>query len=272
MAHPSGGRERNEVRPPTPAKSPPGPDWGRGGFLYARVAHELRRRILDRVYSPGLRIPTEAELTREFGVSAITVRRALRNLTAEGLLMGRQGLGVFVTEPRRIIRAFGPDFRATIADEIRRAGVEPGVKERSLALVPAPDPAARRLGLKLGTLVYRHEKVMLGDGEPVGLDTTYLPRRVGDLVRHRLAEEFILDLLRAEGVPMDHMDYEFQGGVISGSEADVLGLPLGFPLLVVSYTLIGPEGGAVLTGRNISRSDRFTYQFCGRPGVHGAGP
>ena len=70
------------------------------------------------------------------------------------------------------------------------------------------------------------------------------------------------------------ISYEFTGGdgVISGSEADVLSLPLGFPLLVVSYTLIGPEGGAVLTGRNISRSDRFTYQFCGRPGVHGAGP
>ena len=242
-----------------------------GGFLYSRVAQELRRRILEDVYPPGNRIPTEAELVREFRVSAITVRRAVRDLTREGLLVGRQGLGVFVTAHRRIVRSFGPRFQATIADEIRRAGAEPGVKERAFALVPASQEVATRLGIRPGVLVHRHDKILLADGEPIGLDTTFFLRKLGDSIRHRLSQEFTMDVLRDLGIPMDHIDYEFHGSTLSLEESVLLGLPVGFPLLVVGYTLIGPDGTAVITGRNASRSDRFTYEFCGRPDVHVSG-
>jgi GntR family transcriptional regulator len=175
---------------------------------------------------------------------------------------------VFVVDPRRIVRAFGAGLRATLADEIRRSGAEPGVKERAFTLLPAPEPVAQRLGLRPGTLIYRHDKVLLADHEPIGLDTTYLPRKVGEPVRAQLSEEFITDVLRARGVPMDHIDYEFHGGVVSEEEAGLLGVPMGFPLLVVNYTVIAPDASPVLTGRNVSRSDRFTYTFCGRPAVH----
>jgi len=70
-----------------------------GRFLYSQVAEELRRRIVQGVYGPGSRIPSEADLVREFRVSAITVRRTVRDLQFEGLLVGRQGL-VRVVEQR----------------------------------------------------------------------------------------------------------------------------------------------------------------------------
>jgi DNA-binding GntR family transcriptional regulator len=236
--------------------------------LYAQVTRQLRQRIVDGVYAPGSRIPSEAKLVHEFGVSAITVRRAMRDLTMEGLLVGRQGLGVFVANHHRIVRRVGSSLRASLADEIRRSGVEAGVRPMSSVLVPAPDVVAARLGLRRGTIVYRHEKLLLANHEPIGFDVTYLPRRIGDAVRDVIANEFIVDVLRARGVPMDHIDYEFQGGVTSEEEAVVLGTPVGFPLLVVNYTVIGPNGRAVIAGRNASRSDRFTYQLCGHPEVH----
>ena len=80
-----------------------------GRFLYAQVAEELRRRIVQGVYGPGSRIPSEADLVREFQVSAITVRRTVRDLQFEGLLVGRQGLGVFVSDKRRIRRSLSAE-------------------------------------------------------------------------------------------------------------------------------------------------------------------
>ena len=73
-------------------------------YLYERVKSELRRRIAHGDYGPGHRVPSESELVEAFGVSTITVRRAIRELIAEGLLIGRQGLGVFVADNRRIVR------------------------------------------------------------------------------------------------------------------------------------------------------------------------
>jgi len=92
------------------------------------VAEELRRRIVQGIYGPGSRIPSEADLVREFQVSAITVRRTVRDLQFEGLLVGRQGLGVFVTDKRRIRRSLSANVTTPLRDEMRRAGVEPGVK------------------------------------------------------------------------------------------------------------------------------------------------
>ncbi|HEY6579155.1 MAG TPA: GntR family transcriptional regulator, partial [Rhizomicrobium sp.] len=75
------------------------------GTLYETVKSALRDRIVSGRYQPGQKIPSESELIREFGVSAITVRRAVRDLTIEGRLIGRQGLGVLVADRRRITRS-----------------------------------------------------------------------------------------------------------------------------------------------------------------------
>jgi DNA-binding GntR family transcriptional regulator len=238
------------------------------GFLYRQVALELRRRITAHVYPSGAKIPSESELVNEFRVSAITVRRAIRDLAAEGLLFARQGLGVFVSDTRQIVRVFGSNPHTRMVDEMRRAGVEPSFKERSRALVPAEEEIATRLGLRRETLVYRHEKILLADGEPVALNTTYLPKRIGDLVRDELSAEFIIPALTAHGIQLDHTDYRFQAAVVLDEQSIVLGLPIGFPLLAVDYTVVVDTGSPLLTGRLLSRSDRFAYHFCARPDLH----
>lgn len=238
-------------------------------FLYREVADRLRQRIAGGVHGPGSRIPTERELIREFGVSAITVRRAIRDLTTEGLLFGRQGLGTFVTDPRRIVRTFGAELTRTMADDMRGLGIEHGFKERSLALVPADAKVASLLGIAPETPVYRHDKALLADGVPVGIDVTYLPRALGDAVRPRLAGEYLIAILHSLGIALHHSDYEFQARAMSEDEGGALGLPAGFPVLAVRYTIIGPSGRAIVTGQTVSRADRFSYQFCGHPELHG---
>jgi GntR family transcriptional regulator len=222
------------------------------------------------MYGPGRRIPSEADLVREFRVSAITVRRTVRDLQFEGLLVGRQGVGVFVSDKRRIRRSLSADATTPLRDEMQRAGVEPGVKVVALSLVRADDDVRQRLDLGPGQvpLVYRLETLILGDGEPVGLDTTYFRRELGDALQSELSQEFIYPLLVSRGVAVDHMDFAIEGDAVVQEQAALLGLPVGFPLLVVHYTGVSPEGAPLFTGRTTTRADRFTYEFCRHPELH----
>jgi GntR family transcriptional regulator len=254
------------------APSPPPALGPGGGFLYQQLSAELRRRIVQGVYGPGSRIPSEADLVREFRVSAITVRRTIRDLQFEGLLSGRQGRGVFVADKRRVRRSLSGDATTPLRDEMRRAGVEPGVKVLALSLVPGPAEVRQRLQVAAGVPIHQLDTLILADGEPVGLDTTYLRHELGDALRAELSEEFIYPLSVSRGIPVDHMDFAIEGDTAAPAEAARLGLPVGFPVLVVHYTALSPDGAAIFTGRTATRADRFTYEFCRNPKLHVAPP
>lgn len=241
-----------------------------GTFLYGNVAAELRRRITRGVYAAGAKIPTQAELVREFGVSAITIRRALHELTWEGLLFGHQGLGVFVAATRRIQRVLGGDPRRSIGDEIRRAGFEPSIKELAMARIPAPAHVAPLLRLAAGAIVWRHEKMIAADGEAVGLHRLFLPPRLGAAIRTDLARDFIFPVLQAHRIAVERVDFQFRGAALGEGEASLFGLPLGFPLIIVQFTPVGRRGAPILVGESVCRADKFTFDVSvDRPGHHG---
>jgi GntR family transcriptional regulator len=247
-------------------RSPPFPHSGQ--FLYRSVSQILRERIAAGIYEPGARVPGVADLAGEFGVSTITIRRAVRDLALEGLLIGRQGLGLFVASERRIVRTLTADRIAPIEDDMRRAGFAPGLQDINLGLVAADGEASERLFVKPGVLVYRLERILLADGEPVGLDMLWLPRRLGDRLQPELHGHFVMPLLETHGIAIDHIDYQFEATTAAEGEAEPLNVMTGFPLLVIRFTPIGPNGSPILAGRTTTRADRFTYEFCSRPGAH----
>lgn len=80
-------------RSPLPQPSPPAP-------FYEKVKQAISEKIAAGVWRPHDRIPSEAELVAQFGFSRMTINRALRELTDEGLLVRLQGVGTFVAEPK----------------------------------------------------------------------------------------------------------------------------------------------------------------------------
>lgn len=84
---------------------------------YQRIADELRRQIRDGRYQPNTRIPSETELTEQFGVSLPTVRQALAALRAEGLVESRQGIGTFVKDSRKLRRRSRHRYGRARADQ-----------------------------------------------------------------------------------------------------------------------------------------------------------
>lgn len=230
------------------------------GLLYKEIATQLRRRIADQTYPPGSRIPGLNELVREFGVSTITVRRALHELTTEGLLYGQQGLGVFIKPKQKIHRLLVGDVDRSIGDEIRRAGFESNFRETELREVKADPATAERLAIRPGTIVYRHEKATSVDNETVSLHTLHIPKALIAKLREGLARDFIFNLLRKQKIAFARTRFEFTGGVINDDLSAIFRLPVGFPLLQVYYTPTRADGTPLLTGLTTCRADRFIFE------------
>jgi len=230
-------------------------------YLYQAVSQGLRERIFDGVYRSGDRIPPASELAQDFGVSMITIRRAIRDLSLEGLLVGRQGLGVFVARKQVITRRLKVGHIEPIDADIRRTGLEPSIKELDWRMFSADDVVARRLKVEEGAVVHCAERVLCANEEPVALDTIWMPQELGDWLRPRFSEQFLVPLLDNFGVEVDHLDYRFEADTANPMQASLLNVPTRFPLLVVWFSPFDSNGKPLLVGRTTARADRFTYEF-----------
>lgn len=140
--------------------------------LYHQLKLALREEIERGVYKPGDRLPSELELIRQYGISRITVRQALNELEAEGLIVRRHGKGTYVAERRieqELVRL--TDF----IEDMQQARLNPSSRVLAFVHEPASLAVARALNLKEGTEVVRVERLRLADERPMALDNTWLP-------------------------------------------------------------------------------------------------
>jgi DNA-binding GntR family transcriptional regulator len=75
------------------------PDAGQPGYLWAAVADHVAARIAAGELAPGARLPGERDLAAEYGVAALTARRAVRDLRERGLVVTLPSKGTYVTRP-----------------------------------------------------------------------------------------------------------------------------------------------------------------------------
>jgi GntR family transcriptional regulator len=229
-------------------------------FLYSDLLSALRSRIANGTYPPGSRLPSIAELTKSFAVSAITVRRALRELVYEGLVRGHQGLGMFVRTKPRIHRVLAGDPDRSIGDEISRAGFVPRLVEVDRRSITASDAVAARLGLRTGSPVFRHRKLTLANDVPVALHRLHMRPALARRLGAKLGSDFIFPLLKKHGIPIANLRCEFSASTLNEDEAKLLQMAAGFPIFRVDYTAIDPGGKPFLLGETLCRPDRFVFE------------
>ena len=139
--------------------------------LYAQVRDTLVRRLISGSWTPGMMLPSEFQLAGELGVSQGTVRKALDAMTAEQLLLRRQGRGTFVALPEegRILFKF---FRL-VADDGKRLFPQSQAMARTRAKADARDRVS--LGLGKDAEVWRIERVRRLGASPVIFERITLP-------------------------------------------------------------------------------------------------
>lgn len=236
-----------------------------GNFLYEDIADLIRKRIEDGYYEPGHRLPSVPALAAELNVSAITIRRAIRDLTLEGILKSRPRLGYFVTRSRRIIRHLGEKGLVPLEHDIRHIGLNPSIRELTLTLVAANGWCAEALQVAPDSLIYRIDRLNLASGEPVSIDSMWFSRAVGDKLLPKLLNSFIATALKQAQVQLREWSYAIEAATANKQQAALLLVPTGFPMLKLRYYGSLRSEGTIIVGETIARSDRFTYQIAARP-------
>lgn len=144
--------------------------------LVARISGELRREMATGTYPPGSRLPPEAQLAERFGVSRPTIRAALHELDAIGLVQTQHGVGTFVTEQPAV--QSGLERLDSITDSIRATGKEPGMVYSSRLIRPVLPDEAANMGLPGQALVLELRRTILANGEVVAYSYDLLPTEV----------------------------------------------------------------------------------------------
>ena len=146
--------------------------------LYARAVEVLRNMVLNGPYKPGDRLPSEAELTEQLGVSRTTLRVALGTLENQGLIRRRPGLGTFVTGLSVPRLQGGLQFLQSLESLAQEAGLSTKVLEHHVSTISASVEVAEHLDMDPGGPAHRVEYVLAVEGAPVAFFDTFLPSNI----------------------------------------------------------------------------------------------
>ncbi|MBC2885462.1 GntR family transcriptional regulator [Ochrobactrum sp. CM-21-5] len=203
--------------------------------LYAKVEASLASDISTTILSPGSRLPSEDQLVDRFGVSRTTVRKAIENLVARGLVEIRRGKGTFVAQPR--ISQELTELTGFVED-MQALGRIPTARLVSQKIVPADADVTRQLAVPLGSLVMRIQRVRMADGVPISFDETYLPREIGEqIVTHNLDAEPIFSLLEDKyDLPLTEAEYRLEATNATPEVATALTIIPGSAVFLIERT------------------------------------
>lgn len=144
---------------------------------YVQIQNYILRRIEDGILSGGDRIPSEAELSKQFDVSRITVNTAIKELANAGVVERIRGKGTYVLPPDK-----GTERQSiAFASEIKIAPFEHAHRPHKLiehGIIPAGPLLCAKLNLEQGAYVYKIVRCICGDGKTNELDFNYLPLSV----------------------------------------------------------------------------------------------
>jgi GntR family transcriptional regulator len=210
--------------------------------IYQQLRDILASRIATGEWKTGTVLPSEADLAREFGVSAGTTRKALKLLEAERLLTRRQGHGTFVNDPASDVRALRYSNIYTLDGE-RIVGA---VKVLEVSEVSASRPERDRLQLRAEDSTCRIKRLRLFSGAPfmveeISMSSALFPGlieradHIGSIAS--LAQEF--------GVLVGGAQERLAIGAARPDTAELLGLAVGAPIMTLDRVVYAIDGTPV---------------------------
>jgi GntR family transcriptional regulator, phosphonate transport system regulatory protein len=215
-----------------------------GVTLWRQIVARLKADIASGAYKPGMRLATEAALSASFGVNRHTVRRALEELSRDGLVRVEQGRGSFVAED---VLDYNVEARTRFSEWIRRHNKEPSGIVRQLREIAAEQRVAAGLGVRGGSRVILLERLGLADNRPVSLARHYFPAaRLKGMLQALQATSRITDALRSVGID----DYLRQQTRVTArlptqTEAELLRMARNRPVLITENVNVDRDGAII---------------------------
>jgi GntR family transcriptional regulator len=239
---------------------------GAGVPLHRQLFLVLHDEIARGALTPGTALPTEQALCEQFGVSRITVRRALADLAEQGYIERRQGVGSFVRQPDRPEE---PLPVGSYMDGLRQAQFQTysEVVERDTRVPPSSIADALNIDEEMRHILrVRRER---RTREPLMVTEAWLPTDLSAvLTAAALRRTPLYELLSSAGVVVDRMQHEFTAEIAGPRNARLLDVAIGSALLRLNRLafvagtphhyvsiLLSPNRSRVLISQNAAELD-----------------
>ena len=220
---------------------------------YREIEAVLRTRIAR--LRPGQRLPSDADLCDEFGVSRMTARHAMSQLADEGLVRRDPGRGTFVAEPPTHRRA---NFLMTFSREMRRQGRVPSSRIVERRVRPPTDPERAALRIGRSSEVVELRRVRLADREPMAVETAVLtPRCIEAVLAADLESGSLHEALIGDGVVPARGKSTIRAEAAGRDDARLLGVRAGAPMLVERRLIYDQRGRPIERTESRYAADRY---------------
>lgn len=224
--------------------------------VYMRIQDALREAILSGSYKQGDKLPTEADISRNFSTTRATVNHALQSLVFEGLIERRQGAGTFVASS-----AVGTNVDTTrlgyFERDMQRRGQMITYAVLQFQEAPRSPSIARKLGIPEGAPHHCIIRLRLLQEKPFAVEERYISSLTAAcLTEQMLATTAIQPLLEfALGAPLSHISNIVRAAMPTQEIASTLGLSEKEPVLLREHTIFNRKNNPILWGKTYYRKE-----------------
>ncbi len=226
--------------------------------LHYQVQQDLLRLIRDWSLESSEPLPSEKELQDRYGVSRITVRRALSDLVLKGYLSRQPGRGTFVVREKIQKRS---ERLGGFIDDLTAQGYQVQVRTLECKRVPAPPNMAAKLGLTDDHSVYYLKRLFNADGEPIALSRAWyaLPQGLV-LTIPELDGQSVYPLIERKcGIRVARAVKTIEPVLPLGDEAELLHINSDSLLLLIESQAFDAHDRSVGIIKSLYRGDRYKY-------------
>lgn len=225
--------------------------------LYHQLAEQLTAAVEGGTLQPGDPFENELALADRLDLSRPTVRRAIGELVARGLLVRRRGTGTTVAK-KAIHRR---DELASLYEDLDRSGRHPVTVVLEFDLAAHDPDAADALGLPPDSELIYLRRLRSADGLPLTVMNNWLPPTWSGITKDLLESQGLYATMRELGIRPVVAKQSIGARRPTTAERKLLGVDKGDPVLTMERTAYDSTGNAVEFGRHCFRSDRYAFDM-----------
>ncbi|MFE2927844.1 GntR family transcriptional regulator [Streptomyces goshikiensis] len=240
---------------------------------YLQIAEDIVQQIRAGVLGPGDQVPSEAEMIDRYKVSGGTIRKAMLEIRASGLVDTRHGKGSYVKSRPPVRHRSSDRFRRSLRQggkaaylaESEQSGATASVSVIYIGPTEAPEGIAERLDVEVGTKVLARRRLYFRNGTPVETATSYLPwdvvRDIPELFEENPGPGGIYARLEGHGHVFAEYVETLQARPAAKAEASELALSPGTPVVHLLRNAVTEEGRVVEVCDTLMAADQFVFEF-----------
>lgn len=229
--------------------------------LYYQILLNLREKIARGELAPGKKLPAEKELMDEYGVSRVTVRRALKELCALGITEHRGKRGHFVATLRDQTYKINPN--RSLFDQTRAAGREASSKILSMSTIEASKNKAALFSIEKDAPLLEIVRLRYIDDVPFSTERLLLPPDLFEGINPwEMEHRSFIDIMMSDfGIDIAYSTQSLNPQIPSKQEAELLNLSTRHPLLMITSYTYDRSGRLVKLTEMLTNTDIMEYSF-----------